>query len=88
MISRENTVTLLFATAGLRPAYGGRVVTRLSDTILIGLLIFIGIVTPQVLIDILLHLGAEESRAREFKIRNHASGFFFGDPVNTSRNGG
>jgi hypothetical protein len=49
MVSRENAVILLFATAGLILGYGGRVVTNLSDTVLIGLLIFIGVVTPQLL---------------------------------------
>jgi hypothetical protein len=49
MVSRENSVILLFATAGLILAYGGRVVTNLNDTVLIGLLIFIGVVTPQLL---------------------------------------
>jgi len=49
MVSRENTVILLFATVGLVLAYGGRVVTNLSDTALIGILIFVGVVTPQLI---------------------------------------
>jgi hypothetical protein len=49
MISRENTIILLFATAGLALAYGGRVLTNVSDTILIGILLFVGVVAPQLL---------------------------------------
>jgi hypothetical protein len=49
MISRENTIILLFATTGLILAYGGRVLTNLSDTILIGILLFVGVVAPQLL---------------------------------------
>jgi hypothetical protein len=49
MVSRENAVILLFATVGLVLAYGGRVVTNLSDTVLIGILIFVGVVAPQLL---------------------------------------
>jgi hypothetical protein len=49
VVSRENTVVLLFATAGLVLAYGGRVVTDLNDTVLIGLLICVGVVVPQLL---------------------------------------
>ena len=49
MVSRENRVILLFAAVGLVLAYGGRVVTDLSDTVLIGVLIFVGVVAPQLL---------------------------------------
>lgn len=49
MVSRENRVILLFAAVGLVLAYGGRVVTNLSDTVLIGVLIFVGVVAPQLL---------------------------------------
>lgn len=49
MVSRENKVTLSFATTGLVLAYGGRVVTDLSDTVLIGALLFVGVVAPQLL---------------------------------------
>jgi hypothetical protein len=49
MVSRENRVILLFATVGLVLGYGGRVVTNLSDTVLIGVLIFVGVVAPQLL---------------------------------------
>ena len=49
MVSRENATILLFATVGLVLAYGGRVVTNLSDTVLIGILIFVGVVAPQLL---------------------------------------
>jgi hypothetical protein len=33
MVSRKNTVILLFATAGLTVAYGGHVLTDVDDTI-------------------------------------------------------
>jgi hypothetical protein len=49
MISRENKVVLLFATVGLILAYGGRVVTSLNDTVPIGILIFVGVIVPQLL---------------------------------------
>jgi len=49
MVSRENKVILLFATVGLGLAYGGRVVTSLSDSVLIGILIFVGVIVPQLL---------------------------------------
>ncbi len=49
MVSRENRIVLLFATVGLALAYGGRVVTNLSDTVLIGVLILVGVVAPQLL---------------------------------------
>ncbi len=49
MVSRENKVILLFGTTGLILAYGGRTVTNLNDTVLIGMLIFVGVVAPQLL---------------------------------------
>ena len=49
MVSRENKVVLLFTTVGLALAYGGRVVTSLNDTVPIGILIFVGVVVPQLL---------------------------------------
>jgi hypothetical protein len=49
MVSRENRVVLLFGAVGLVLAYGGRVVTDLSDTVLIGVVIFVGVVAPQLL---------------------------------------
>jgi hypothetical protein len=49
MVSRENKVVFLFATVGLVLAYGGRVVTTLDDTVLTGLLLFVGVVTPLLL---------------------------------------
>jgi hypothetical protein len=50
MVSRENAVILLFMTAGLALAYGGRVATGLSDTLLIGVLLFVGVAAPQAVI--------------------------------------
>jgi hypothetical protein len=49
MVSRENKVVFLFATTGLLLSYGGRVVTSLSDTVLIGILLFVGVITPQLI---------------------------------------
>jgi|APHM01.1.fsa_nt_gi hypothetical protein len=49
MVSRENAVILVFATAGLVLAYTGRVVTDLDDAVLIGAVVFMGVVAPQVL---------------------------------------
>ena len=49
MVSRENKVVLLFGTVGLVLSYGGRVVTSLNDTVLIGILIFVGVIVPQLL---------------------------------------
>ena len=47
MFSRENAVVVLCATTALVLAYGGRVVTSLSDTVLIGVVILVGVVIPQ-----------------------------------------
>ena len=49
MVSRENVVILLCMAAGLALAYGGRVLTELSDTVLIGALLTVGVVVPQLL---------------------------------------
>ena len=49
MVSRENTVILLFTAVGLGLAYGGRILTSASDTLLIGVLLFVGVVAPQML---------------------------------------
>ena len=49
MVSRENKVVLLFATVGLALAYVGGVVTSLNDTVPIGILIFVGVIVPQLL---------------------------------------
>ena len=49
MVSRENAVILLSATVGLVLAYGGRVTTDLSDTVLIGALLTVGVAVPQLL---------------------------------------
>ena len=47
MISSENAVVVLCATTALVLAYGGRVVTSPSDTVLIGVVILVGVVIPQ-----------------------------------------
>lgn len=49
MLSRENRVVLLFVAAGLLLAFGGRTVTNLSDDALIVLLLFVGVLAPQLL---------------------------------------
>jgi len=49
MVSRENVVILLFATLALALAYGGRLLTGLSDSVLVGVLLFTGVVVPQLL---------------------------------------
>ena len=49
MGSRENAVILLCMAAGLTLAYGGRVLTELSDTALIGALLTVGVAVPQLL---------------------------------------
>ncbi|PSQ43851.1 hypothetical protein BRD14_02375 [Halobacteriales archaeon SW_5_68_122] len=49
MVSRENKVVLLFATVGLALAYVGGVVASLNDTVPIGILIFVGVIVPQLL---------------------------------------
>lgn len=47
MVSREDQVTIAFAATGLLLAFGGRTVTELDYTALVGILIFVGVVTPQ-----------------------------------------
>jgi len=47
MVSRENAVVLPFMAVGLALAYGGRVATDLSDTALIGVLLFVGVAAPR-----------------------------------------
>jgi|JXWS01.1.fsa_nt_gb hypothetical protein len=50
MVSRENAVILSFMAAGLALGYGGRVATELSDTALIGVVLFVGVVAPQLVV--------------------------------------
>lgn len=50
VVTRENAVILLFMAAGLVLAYGGRVATGLSDTLLIGVLLLVGVVALQAVI--------------------------------------
>ena len=47
MFSRENAVVLLCATTALVVAYGGRAAAGLSDTVLIGVVILVGVLIPQ-----------------------------------------
>ncbi|MFW5935285.1 MAG: hypothetical protein ACOCQL_05495 [Halolamina sp.] len=46
MVSRENAVTLLFVAVGLTLAYAGRVLTDVSDTVLLGVLLLVGVIAP------------------------------------------
>jgi len=57
MVSRENAVILLCMAVGLTLAYGGRALTELSDSVLIGTLLTVGVAVPQLLNG---HLGARE----------------------------
>ncbi|WP_297886836.1 hypothetical protein [uncultured Halorubrum sp.] len=50
MVSRENAVILSFMAVGLALGYGGRVATELSDTALIGVVLFVGVVAPQLVV--------------------------------------
>ncbi|QKG93277.1 hypothetical protein EXE43_11045 [Halorubrum sp. SS5] len=50
MVSRENAIILLFMAAGLALAYGARVVTDLGDRLLIGVLLLVAVVAPQLVI--------------------------------------
>ena len=47
MVSRENAVILLFMAIGLSLTYGGRALTSASDTVLIGVLLFVSVLVPQ-----------------------------------------
>ena len=49
MVSRENKIVLLFATVGPVLAYVGHVVTGSNGTVPIGILIFVGVIVPQLL---------------------------------------
>ncbi|RLM66956.1 hypothetical protein DVK05_06920 [Halorubrum sp. Atlit-8R] len=50
MVSRENAIILLFMAAGLALAYGARVATDLGDRLLIGVLLLVAVVAPQLVI--------------------------------------
>ena len=49
MLSRENAIVASCVSAGLLLGYAGRVTTDLRDPALIGVIIFVGVVLPQVL---------------------------------------
>lgn len=49
MISRSNAVILSFATLGMVVWFAGGALTNLSDAVLIGVLILVGVVAPQLL---------------------------------------
>ncbi|WP_435160935.1 hypothetical protein [Halorubrum sp. SY-15] len=49
MVSRENVIVACCVSAGLLLGYAGRVATDLRDPMLIGVVIFVGVVLPQVL---------------------------------------
>jgi hypothetical protein len=48
MVSRENAVVLTAGTVALLLGYGGLWLTDLSTEVLIGTILFVGVVTPQV----------------------------------------
>jgi hypothetical protein len=47
MVSRENAVVLTAGTVALLLGYGGLWLTDLSTEVLIGTILFVGVVTPQ-----------------------------------------
>lgn len=47
MVSRENAVVLTAGTVALLLGYGGLWLTDLSTEVLIGIILFVGVVTPQ-----------------------------------------
>jgi len=47
MVSRENAVILGFGVAALLLGYGGLWLTDLSTNLLIGTILFVGVVAPQ-----------------------------------------
>jgi len=47
MVSRENAVILGFAVAALVSGYGGRALVDASTEVLIGTILFVGVVAPQ-----------------------------------------
>ena len=47
MVSRENAVVLTAVTVALLLGYGGLWLTDLSTEVLIGIILFVGVVTPQ-----------------------------------------
>ena len=49
MVSRENAVVLTAGTVALLLGYGGLWLTDLSTEMLIGIILFVGVVTPQVI---------------------------------------
>ena len=49
MLSRENAIVASCVSAGLLSGYAGRVTADLRDPALIGVVIFVGVVLPQVL---------------------------------------
>lgn len=60
MVSRENEVTIGLAATGLLLAFGGRAVTEIDYIALIGILIFVGVLTPQLLNRYLDNRGSDE----------------------------
>jgi hypothetical protein len=47
MVSRENAVIVACMAVALAAAFGGRVLTDLSDTLLFGVLLLVGVLVPQ-----------------------------------------
>lgn len=49
MLSRENKIILAFGTVALIATYAGYALTEVDDAILVGILLFVGVVVPVVL---------------------------------------
>jgi hypothetical protein len=49
MVSRENAIVMTAGTVALLLGYGGLWLTDLSTEMLIGIILFVGVVTPQVI---------------------------------------
>ena len=49
MVSRENAIVTTAGTVALLLGYGGLWLTDLSTEMLIGIILFVGVVTPQVI---------------------------------------
>jgi hypothetical protein len=59
MVSRENAVVLTAGTVALLLGYGGLWLTDLSTEVLIGTILFVGVVAPQLITGYLDRNGEE-----------------------------
>jgi hypothetical protein len=60
MVSRENTVVAAFGSAALALAYAGSALTSIDQTVLLGVLLFVGVVVPTLVNE---HLDGREEDA-------------------------